>query len=378
MHVCEPFFIDKKNRICYFIISISTLSSRVLTGVSDMLLTDRERLILQTIIDDFVRSAHPIGSRKLSKNKQINLSAATIRNVMADLEEKELLEKTHTSSGRIPSEKGYRYYVDHFISPTLKQKNLSIISHIIEDNIYELEQIVQLSTEMLSQLTNYTAIILGPDVTEATLKQVQILPVTEDTAVAILVTSTGHVEHKSFTIPKGILGSDLEKIVNILNDRLVGVPIMNLTYALETEVYELMKKHIKDYEHMFEYIKSVICYDESVKLYVDGKANLLTQPEFKDVEKVYDFYSFLEEEEAIVNLLMDHGTGLHVRIGKENKVDAVKNLSLITSTFRLNKEQFGTIALIGPMRMEYRKVISLLQSLSNELTNILFPENDDK
>lgn len=343
----------------------------MLTEVSKML-TERERLILQTIIDDFVQTAHPIGSRKLAKNERIDLSAATIRNVMADLEEKQLLEKTHTSSGRIPSEKGYRYYVDHVVSPTLKQKDLSVISHMIQDNIMELEEIVQLSTEMLSQLTNYTAIILGPDETEATLKQIQILPVTSGTAVAILVTSTGHVEHKSFPIPRNIVGSDLEKIVNILNDRLVGIPIMNLTYALETEVFELMKRHIKDYEHMFEYIRSVIYYDESVKLYVDGQSNLLTQPEFKDVEKIYDFFTFIEKEEALVNLLMGHEAGLQVKIGQENKFDAVKNLSLITSTFRLNEDQFGTIALIGPTRMEYRKVISLLQSLSNELTNILF------
>lgn len=336
------------------------------------MLTERERLILQTIIDDFVQIAHPIGSRKLAKNKQINLSAATIRNVMADLEEKQLLEKTHTSSGRVPSEKGYRYYVDHVISPNMREKDLSVISHVIQDNIVELEQIVQLSTEMLSQLTNYTAIILGPDETEATLKQIQILPVTADTAVAILVTSTGHVEHKSFPIPHNIVGSELEKIVNILNERLVNVPIMDLTFALETEVYELMKRHINDYELMFEYIKTVVCYDESVKLYVDGQANLLTQPEFKDVEKIYDFYTFLEEEDAIVNLLMGHESGLQVKIGKENKLDAVKNLSLITSTFHLNEVQFGTIALIGPTRMEYRKVISLLQSLSNELTSLFF------
>src|SRR5690625_456170 len=149
------------------------------------MLTERERLILQTIIDDFVKTAHPIGSRKIAKYEHINLSAATIRNVMADLEEKKLLEKTHTSSGRIPSEKGYRYYVDHVVSPTIKQKKLSVITHVIQDNIIELEQIVQLSTEMLSQLTNYTAIIRGPNETEATLNQVQIVPVSVQAAVAI-------------------------------------------------------------------------------------------------------------------------------------------------------------------------------------------------
>lgn len=336
------------------------------------MLTERERLILQTIIDDFVETAHPIGSRALAKNEMINLSAATIRNVMADLEEMKLLEKTHTSSGRVPSEKGYRYYVDHVVSPSLKAKELSIIKHFIRDNIIELEQVVELSAEVLSQLTNYTAIILGPNETEATLKQIQILALSPQTAVAILVTSTGHVEHKSFSVPHRIEIGELEKIVNILNDRLVGVPIIQMTEALESEVFELMKKHVKNYEVMYEYMKSVICYDEPAKLYVGGQANLLTQPEFKDVNKVYDFYALLEDEEEIINLLSNQADGLHVTIGNENKIDAVKNFSLITSTYRLGRNQFGTIALLGPTRMEYRKVISILQALSKEMTELLY------
>src|SRR5690625_2307119 len=246
------------------------------------MLTDRQLLILQTIIDNFIETAHPIGSRALSKDSTINLSSATIRNVMADLEDMDLLEKTHSSSGRVPSEKGYRYYVDHVISPTLKEKDIDIIKHVIKDNIIEFEQIVQLSAEVLSQLTNYTAIILGPNEIDATLKQIQIVRLTKQTAVAILVTSTGHVEHKSFSIPNGIEMSDLEKMVNILNDRLINVPIVQLHHTLQTEVYALMKKHIKDYELMFEYIQSVIRYEDSTKLYVGGQSNILTQPEFKD------------------------------------------------------------------------------------------------
>src|SRR5690625_1153635 len=181
------------------------------------MLTERQLLILQTIIDDFIETAHPIGSRAISKKDTINLSAATIRNVMADLEELELLEKTHSSSGRIPSEKGYRYYVDHVISPTIKEKEINIIRNIIQDNIVEFEHIVQLSAEVLSQLTNYTAIILGPNEVEATLKQIQIITLTPRTAVAILVTSTGHVEHKYFSIPPGIEINDIEKMVNIFS-----------------------------------------------------------------------------------------------------------------------------------------------------------------
>lgn len=340
------------------------------------MLSDREKLILQTIIDNFVETAHPIGSRALSKNDNINLSAATIRNVMADLEELELLEKTHTSSGRIPSEKGYRYYVDHLISPAINQKELSVIRHMIQDNLIELEQIVQLSVDVLSQLTNYTTIILGRNESETTLKQIQIVPISKQMAVAILVTDSGHVEHKSFPVPHLVDVRELEKIVNILNDRLTGVPISKLTYALETEVYNLMKKHIKDYEIMYKYLKSVITYDEPIKLYMSGQSNLLTQPEFSDIEKVYEFFTFLEDEEELINLLLTNESGLKVKIGSENKVDAVKDFSLITTTYRLHSGQTGTIGLIGPTRMKYRKVLTLLHTLSNELSELLYDEDN--
>src|SRR5699024_9500652 len=162
-------------------------------------------------------------------------------------------EKTHSSSGRVPSEQGYRYYVDYVIAPSLKEKELNIMQDIIQDNLIELEQVVQLSAEVLSQLTNYTALILGPSEMNASLKQVQLISVTPHTAFAILVARTGHVEHKSFSIPPGIAIGALEKIVNILNDRLVGVPIVKLPHTLQTEVYELMRKHIDNSELMFDF-----------------------------------------------------------------------------------------------------------------------------
>lgn len=339
------------------------------------MLTNRQLLILQTIIDDFIETAHPIGSRALSKDETINLSAATIRNVMADLEDMGLLEKTHSSSGRVPSQKGYRYYVDHVISPNFKAKEFHLVKHIIQDNLVELEQVVQMSAEVLSQLTNYTTIILGPNEMDATLKQIQIITLNDHTAVAILVTNTGHVEHKSFSIPSHVNMNDFEKMVNILNDRLVGVPIMRLSHALQTEVYDLMKKHIQNYEVMYNYIKSVIQYEESTKLYVSGESNILTQPEFKDVNKIYEFYSMLEDEAEIIKLLGNHHQGIHVSIGEENKVAAIKDFSLITTTYSLGSDQIGTIALLGPTRMEYRKVISLLYALSNEMTEILHLRN---
>jgi len=342
------------------------------------MLTNRQLLILQTIIDEFVETARPIGSRALANDEAISLSAATIRNVMADLEDMGLLEKTHSSSGRIPSQKGYRYYVDNVITPNVNAEDILLVEHLLQDNLLEVEQVVQMSAEVLSQLTNYTTIVLGPNEIGAKLKQIQLITLNPQTAVAILITDAGHVEHKSFTFPSNILMNDLEKMVNILNDKLVGVPIIRLASALQSEVYDLMKKHIYNYEIMYDYIKSVIKYEETNKLFVSGETNILTQPEFKDVDKIYEFYTMLENEAEIMKLLENKHQGIHVSIGQENEVDAIKDFSLITATYALGKDQLGTIALLGPTRMQYQKVISLLQSFSTEMTDLLQLKNKEE
>ncbi|WP_339228177.1 heat-inducible transcriptional repressor HrcA [Oceanobacillus sp. FSL K6-2867] len=345
------------------------------------MLTERQLTILQVIIDDFIDSAHPIGSRALSKKENLPYSAATIRNEMADLEELGFLEKTHTSSGRVPSEKGYRYYVDHLIGPGLgsSHNEVTIIKNIIDEGFFEFEQIVQMSAEVLSKLTSYTSIILGPEMFETKLKQIQILPLTTHTAVAILVTNTGHVEHRSFSIPEKIRASDLEKMVNIMNDRLRGVPIVQLQEKLSTEIAQLMKMYIDDFDTSFAYLKSVFLNEHPVKLYIGGKSNILMQPEFNDVDKIRSFFTMMEKEDEIANLLKNTKSGIEVTIGNENEVEAIKDLSLITASYHMEGDHMGTIALLGPTRMEYRKVITLLKGLSNEMTDALYMwyKNDD-
>lgn len=336
------------------------------------MLTDRQLLLLRVIIDDFIETAHPVGSRTLAKKKNVALSAATVRNEMADLEELGYLKKNHTSSGRVPSEKGYRFYVDHLIKPTIKQKNIRILENIIKDGFYELEQIVQMSAEILSELTNYTSIILGPEMYDTKLRQLQIVTISPHTAVAILITNTGHVEHRSFAIPVDINLSDLEKMVNIINDRLEGVPLHQLQEAFDKEVKSLLKVHLSNYEKAYEYFQSIFTSDQPVKLYISGKSNILLQPEFKDIEKIHSFYTMIEKEDVVANLLKNAEDGIKVSIGTENEVDEIKDFSLITASYHSGEDQMGTIALLGPTRMEYRKVISLLKGLSSEMTNTLY------
>ncbi|HEY4602688.1 MAG TPA: heat-inducible transcriptional repressor HrcA [Cerasibacillus sp.] len=336
------------------------------------MLTERQLLILKIIIDEFIDSAHPVGSRVISKKDGIALSAATIRNEMADLEDLGYLEKTHTSSGRIPSEKGYRYYVDHIIAPTIKRSEINILNSVLQEGYFEVEQIVQKAAEVLSELTNYTAIILGPEIYDTKLKQIQLLPLSAHSAVSILVTDTGHVEHRSFSVPFDMHASDLEKMVNILNDRLSGVPIIHLQEVIRDEVIHLMKQYVNNFEKAYAYLSKVFIQEQPVKVYVGGKSNLLLQPEFRDINKIHSFLSVMEDEQEIAKLMQTSKEGIHVRIGQENDMDAIKDFSLITATYHVYGDQTGTIGLLGPTRMEYRKVITLLNAFSSEMTKALY------
>ncbi len=334
------------------------------------MLSNRQLLVLQVIIDEFITTAQPIGSRAIAKKDEVTFSSATIRNEMADLEELGFIEKTHSSSGRVPSEKGYRFYVDHLLSPfSLSNSELEIITHTFEEEMLEFERVVQKSAGILSDLTNYTSIILGPEVFETKLKQMQIISLTANTAVAILVTNTGHVEHRSFNVPHEINAADLEILVNILNDKLAGVPIIKLEEKLKAEVAALLREHTRDYKTAYHYLNGALFEEHPVKLYVGGKTNILMQPEFKDVEKIRSLYSMMEQEELVASLLRTEKDGIKVSIGQENKLDAMQDCSLITATYSIGDKQMGTLALLGPTRMEYSRVISLLNVLSKRLTN---------
>ena len=336
------------------------------------MLTDRQLLILQVIVDDFIQNAQPVGSRSLAKKGEISFSSATIRNEMADLEELGFIEKTHTSSGRIPSEKGYRYYVDHMLSPQkLEHGDIHKIKSIFAERIYEMEKIVQKSAKILSELTNYTAIVLGPAVRENKLRKIQIVPLNKETAIAIIITDTGHVENKMFHLPDSMDSSDIEKLVNILNERLAGVPLDTLNDKLFKEMAVLLRQHIHHYDSILYSLSDSLKLTHNDKLFFGGKTNMLSQPEFNDIEKVRNLLNLIEQEEDFYNLIRNNPTGIHIKIGRENNNSAMENCSFITATYSAGEEQLGSIAILGPTRMEYSRVISLLQFLSKDLTAVL-------
>ena len=340
-----------------------------------MELSNRQLLILQVIIDEFIQSAQPIGSRAISKKESMSFSSATIRNDMADLEELGYIEKTHTSSGRVPSEKGYRFYVDHMLLPFHVSKNeQKIISAVFEQDLVDFEQVVQQSVDVLSELTNYTSIILGPEVFDAKLKQLQIIQISNTSAVAILVTTNGHVEHRSFTIPEQITAADLEKLVNILNKKFYNVPIVQLHSKMHAEINSILSHYIKDVGLAINYLHGALFTPQPDNVYMSGMTNLLLQPEFNDVEKIHSLYSVIEKEDLMVKLLKASEEGIQISIGQENKLDEMQDLSLIKATYSLSGEQLGTIALLGPKRMDYSRVISILNLLSGQMSNRFYDQ----
>lgn len=343
------------------------------------MLTDRQLFLLQILIDDYISSAEPVGSRAISKRTDVRYSSATIRNELLDLEEMGFLEKPHSSSGRIPSEKGYRFYVDHLLSPELlSQDEIKNIEGLFAERLVELEKMAKQSAKILSDFTNYTSIVLGPEVFDTKLKHIQLIPLTRETAVAIIVTNTGHVENRTITMPAGIDGADIEKFVNILNERLSGVPLLELRGAITREITKIVRENVRTHQEMMMMFESTFFADPSDKVFYGGKTNMLAQPEFNDVEKVRSLLNAIEEEDIVYRLLRSNSAGIHIKIGHENDVQAIHHCSVITASYSLADEDVGTIAIIGPTRMQYRRVITLLDHVSNRLSQALTERYQNK
>lgn len=339
------------------------------------MLSDRQRLILNAIVDNYIHSAEPVGSRTISKREDIGFSSATIRNDMADLEELGYLEQPHTSAGRVPSTKGYRFYVDNLIQPhLLSETELEKLKLLFAERIHHFEQVIEYTAQILSHVTNYTAIVLGPEIFEHRLKHIQIVQINADQAVAIMVTHTGRVENKLIDLPKGIRPEEIEKLVNILNSKLSEVPLWQLRQRLYQEIAGEMRRHVEQYEEMLQILEQSLSQEESERVYLRGATKIMNQPEFRDVDKVKDILELLERSDQLIHLFGTPSAGLNVRIGQENELAAVQQCSIITTSYSLGGKPVGMVGILGPTRMEYSKVITVLNYLAEGLSNMLTSE----
>jgi heat-inducible transcriptional repressor len=213
--------------------------------------------------------------------------------------------------------------------------------------------------------------VLGPEAYEASLKSFQLIPISDDTAVVIIITNTGYVEHHKITMPDGIPRTEMEHLVNLLNAKLYRVPLYQLKNRLHQEIAEEMRRHLSAYEAWMNFLESLLAVRKSAeRVYLSGTAKILSHPEFQDVNKVRVLFEWLEDQQELASLLEESDAGIQVHIGQENKVEAINECSLITFSHFVDGRLVGTIGVLGPTRMHYNKVIGLLHSLSGDLTDL--------
>ncbi|GMA60007.1 heat-inducible transcriptional repressor HrcA [Alicyclobacillus fastidiosus] len=338
------------------------------------MLTNRQQLILSAIIEDYVRMAEPVGSRALAKHEQIQFSPATIRNEMADLEEMGYLAQPHTSSGRVPSQKGYRFYVDHLMSqdPVEMDSAAAALRSFFTQRMDEMEQVVREMSTVLSTLTRQTAIVLGPKMYTDKVRKIELIPLSKGRAVAILVTDAGHVEDCTVHLPEDIRVEDVESMVNVLNDKLVGIPVSKLRSNLYSKLAEELTRTVERYEDVLAVVEE-ICQvgHRGEPVYIGGAANMLSQPEFHDVGKAQPLLSLLEAGHTVTQWLPLEGLGIQVRIGAENPEGPLQDCAVITTTYSLSGKPVGHIGVLGPTRMDYGRIMRILDYTSRSMTSLL-------
>ncbi len=357
-----------------FIISISTHNNRVLTGVIRMELSERKKKILEAIIAYYIRFAEPVGSRSLSRTYNFGISPATIRNEMADLEEMGFLVQPHTSAGRIPSEKGYRFFVDELVNSkkflklnTGRRKFL--INRLKDEKAQGIDEIIRITAQILSEITNYTSLVFGPQVTRSAFNQMRFMPLSNNKALMVVVTDIGLIEDKTIDLPEELNVEEVERVVEYLNKRLKGLTIDEINSDLFLR--ELRSEVVRKAGILDEAL-SLLTQNSKLKgnIVLGGTTNILNQPEFKDMEKVKQILSIFEKEDVLIDLMSDFDD-IVVRIGKENPIEEVKDCSLITASYEVHGKSLGTIGVLGPKRMNYSEVIAIVAQIARELGLVL-------
>lgn len=341
------------------------------------MLTERQKKVLSAIIEEFVKTNEPVGSKSLTERPELMLdySSATIRNEMAYLEEKGYLMKTHTSSGRVPSEEGYRFYVSEIVNnKSIKMardiETFPLVDDIIERNILSREQAIQESMSLVAEMTKYTAVVMGPSGYNAKIRKIQFVHLYECYAVILMVTDKGNVESKKIIIPEYINIKDVEKVIAYLNNILYDCPIADIYNRIKEEADN---SHIRDYISYYDelvaaFVRTLTSMAKD-DVYTSGKNNIFSQPEFKDMNKIKDLLMTIEQEE-FARIVSYTDEGLTVKIGNDNELSVMKDCSVVSVPYELSNGDIGRIAIIGPMRMEYQKIIPLLEYIAKNIKKI--------
>ncbi len=323
----------------------------------------RQKELLKEIVEEYVKTARPVGSKTLCK--KFKCSSATIRNDMATLENLGYLEKTHISSGRIPSEEGYRYYVDNLMeAKKISGEDMLKLQTIFNNKELELDDAISKSLEIISDITNYTSVILGKESSDNRLQKVEVVPIDSRQLIAIVITDTGHVENKSIVLEENIPTEEISKTTELLNKMLIGTPIDEVPSKLEFEIKPVIRNYIENYEVVYNaFYNALSNFTSERDVKFTGKTNILKQPEFSTVDDVKNIISKFESKD-MVSKIEETNDEVKVYIGSENEID--DNVTVVKTKYKVGGRE-GSIAIIGPKRMEYERVVSMLEYIKEHI-----------
>lgn len=337
-----------------------------------MTMDARKFRILQAIIDDYILTAIPVGSRTISKKYEMGLSSATIRNEMSDLEELGYLDQPHVSAGRIPSAKAYRLYVDQLLkNGAIRTGDAADVRAYFTNRAQQMEDVISRAAQVLSGLTHYTSLVMSPKGAELRIRTLQLVPVSSQSALLVIVTDGGIMRDSIIRVGSDMDADALYSVSRTLTERLSGHTLSE-ALALIKETERDMRAERQVLSGVAEFLDAVDSEGGKAKLTLGGASNILNFPEYSDVEKAKCFLSVLETKEKLLKLLENHGEmAFTVRIGPETGIPELEDCSLVTATYRLSDNTHGTIGVIGPTRMQYGRVLSVLSAMGKQLTDLL-------
>ena len=348
-----------------------------------MELDERKQKVLQAIIQDYISSAEPVGSRTIARKYNLGVSAATIRNEMFDLEMMGYLNQPHTSAGRVPSAKGYRFYVDCLLEPTqVTAEEERYVASWFEDKMNDIDQIFQSTAKVLAKITHNVTLVMASKELTSRLKYIRYLPLDDRRAIMIVVTDSGQIENCIYPKSPDVDIDDLNAIAEKLTRYLAGTPMEQIDMKLLERFHQPIVDDVELYRLAFKGIHQA--FRQQQQLYRGGTMELLDKPEFKDVGKAKSLFDMLDEQDVVTNLLSDDERGgtavqpVTVRIGDEAKLAPITDCSIVEATFKANDVVLGKIAVLGPTRMEYAKIIGLLDFMKQHVTHMLEHYHDAK
>lgn len=340
------------------------------------MLNERKKRILQIIIEDYISTAEPVGSRTIARKYDLGLSPATIRNEMSDLEVMGFLEQPHTSAGRIPSAQAYRFYVDSMVEPgSLTENDQALIDAWYNERLRNIDEIFQSTAKILARMTKNVSMVLANNNVSRYFRYLKFLPLDGQRAILCIVTDDGVVENCVIEVPLGMTIEEMEYLANRISNKLAGYDILKIDNLILQDLFNNLAEDKVLYASIINALQQIGSTGKEQKVFLGGTKQLLNQPEFRNVDRIKDLLAMFDEEKVLKDILhVSDNAGIKITIGAENKFTGIQDCSMVQATYRLNGRVVGTMAVLGPTRMEYGKVISVMDYLHHYL-KMMFDES---